>query len=189
MQIGSAKLNSAVRSSAIWVDAVWVVAFAVMLAVSAQIRFYPPGGLVPVTLQSAVVLLCGFWLRPRLAAAAVGLYLAAGFLLVGAAPSMTVFAAFALGKTLTLGYLVGFLAAAVVVSTFNGQMGRLTFGRAMAVALLGTGVIFACGLGWLTLQTGSLSAAVQQGLAPFAGWALIKAAATASLAAAAPIRR
>jgi biotin transport system substrate-specific component len=191
MQIGQmvAGRRTAAEARPWQANAPWVVGFAALLAISAQLRFYPPGSTVPVTMQTAVVLLCGFWLRPRLAAAAVGVYLAAGFALAWAAPGTSVFAAFALGKTTTLGYLLGFLASAVVVSAIVEQLQGLTFGRALAAGLLGTCVIFAFGLAWLTVLTGSAVIAVQQGLAPFAGWALAKTAAVAALASAVQIRR
>ncbi|MCB9866638.1 MAG: biotin transporter BioY [Phycisphaerales bacterium] len=167
----------------------WVVGFAVALVLSAQVRFYAPGSAVPVTLQTAVVLLAGFWLRPKLAAGAVALYLAAGFTLAGAAPGLAVFAAFAAGKAATLGYLIGFLPAAALVSALVGQFARLTFGRALAIGLVGMTVMFACGLAWLTVLTGSAVVAVQQGLAPFVVWALVKTGVVAALASAAPLRR
>lgn len=167
----------------------WVVAFAVLLAISAQIRFFPPGSAVPVTLQTAVVLLCGYCLRPRLAAAATALYLAVGFVAAAAAPGLALFAAVALGKTVTLGYLVGFFVAAVVVSVLCEQFTRLTFGRALAVGIVGTAIVFACGLIWLTLLTGSVTTAMQQGLAPFVGWGLVKTGCAAALASAVQVRK
>ena len=60
-------------------EGLWAMGFALLLALAAQVRFYPGGNPVPVTMQTAVVLLCGFWLRPRLAIGAVLLYLALGY--------------------------------------------------------------------------------------------------------------
>jgi biotin transport system substrate-specific component len=168
-------------SRALLLDAARVVLFAALLVLAGQVRFYPPGSLVPVTMQTAVVLLCGFWLRPRLAAAAVGLYLVAGFAVAAVAPGLAWFAAFALGKSTTLGYLFGFFAAAGLVSLITVQFSRLTLGRALAMGLLGMAVIFTCGVAWLTLLTGSLAAALTQGFAPFVPWALAKVGLVAGL--------
>lgn len=170
-------------------DATCVVVFAAALALSAQVRFYLPGSAVPVTMQTLVVLLCGYWLRPSLAAAAVGLYLAAGFFTAYAVPGLALFALFAAGNVITLGYLFGFLAAAWLVSAICARFSRLTFGRALAVGVLGTAVIFACGVTWLAMTGGSLVLAVQQGLAPFAAWAAVKTGLAAALASAIPLRR
>lgn len=166
----------------------WALGFAVALALSAQLRFYPPGSTVPVTMQTAVVLLAGFWLRPRVAAGAVALYLAAGFVAATAAPGLAIFAGTVAGKTTTLGYLVGFLAAAPLVSGLAGQFHRLTLGRALAIGLVGMAVIFALGLAWLAVLVGP-QAAVQQGLMPFVLWALIKTGVVGALASAVPLRR
>ncbi len=170
--------------TAVRVDALKVVALAALLALSAQVRFYPPGSAVPVTMQTMAALLCGFWLRPRLAATAVGLYLAAGLLIGQVATGVSLFAAFAAGASATLGYLFGFLPAAVVVSLLAGKVGRLTLGRAWAIGAVGTLVIFAAGWAWLTWLLGSAETALMAGVLPFAGWAGVKVLAAGALAAA-----
>jgi hypothetical protein len=126
-------------SRALLLDAARVVLFAALLVLAGQVRFYPPGSLVPVTMQTAVVLLCGFWLRPRLAAAAVGLYLVAGFAVAAVAPGLAWFAAFALGKSTTLGYLFGFFAAAGLVSFDHGPVQPVDIGPGAGDGFAGHG--------------------------------------------------
>jgi biotin transport system substrate-specific component len=100
-------------------------------------------------------------------------YLAFGFVL----PGEGVFAALRPGQTVaTLGYLVGFVPAAVLVSFAARSAGRLAVGHTLVLALLGTVVIFLCGVSWLAMVTGSLERGVALGLVPFAGWALVKVA-------------
>ena len=163
-------------------EGLWTLGFALLLALAAQVRFYPAGNPVPVTMQTAAVLLCGFWLRPRLAVAAVLVYLALGYgAALGTAP-LPFFAALKIGgSTATLGYLVGFVPAAGLVSLLSRSLGRMTLGRAAAVGLLGTLVIFLFGVTWLALLTGSLESAIQHGLLPFVIWALAKVGVVASL--------
>ena len=177
------------RHSALLVDGLKVFGFAALLALSAQVRFYPPGSAIPVTLQTAAALLCGFWLRPRLAVAAVALYLVAGFAMAQASASVSLFAAFAVGRTVTLGYLVGFLPAAGLVSLLTGSLHKLTLGRALAVATAGTIVLFLFGAGWQAMLLGSAEKAFMTGVVPFVGWAAVKIAVVAALVSACGMRR
>ena len=160
-----------------------VVGFAVLLALAARVRFYPPGHVVPVTLQTLVVLLCGFWLRPAGAMSAVVLYVIAG--LIGA----PVFAAFEAGKTVvTLGYLVGFVVAAGVVSFAVRSVRPRGLGGLLSVAFVGTGLIFLFGVTWIALLRRDLGVAIGVGLLPFWPWALVKMTVAAGLVWAAPLR-
>jgi biotin transport system substrate-specific component len=157
-------------SARLWMQAqaaVTVAVFVALLALAAQVRVHLPGTPVPVTLQTAVVLLCGFSLRPKAALAAVGLYLAIGFTMAAAGNGGLFFASFAIGRTGTLGYLIGFLLAAGLLSAVRCRMHTLTFGRTLALAMLGSLVIFLCGVMWQALAGGNLEVAVTQGLLPF----------------------
>jgi biotin transport system substrate-specific component len=162
-----------------------VVGFALLLIVAANLRFYVPGNPVPVTMQTAAVLLCGFFLRPRLAMSAVVLYLAAGHVAASVAPGTSFFAAFQAGKsTATLGYLVGFVPAAGLVSALSGRVRRVTFARALSIGVFGMAVVFLFGVAWMALLMGSLDTAIQLGLVPFMPWTGAKVAFVASLVAA-----
>ena len=181
MQVAVAHKNSiVVLGRPIGIDLIGPVAktlgFALLIALCAQVRIEQPGNPIPVTLQTVGVLLCGFALRPRLAVAAVTCYLVGGFV------GLPFFAAYRAGQfTQTLGYLVGFLAAAGLVSMAARSFVKLTLWRSVGVALLGTCVIFAAGVTWLAVLTGSVERALLFGFYPFVPWAAVKVAVAASL--------
>lgn len=138
-----------------------VISGIALLAISSKIQvpFWP----VPMTLQSLVVLLIGASYGARLAGTTLLSYLATG------AIGLPVFAkgaglAYMAGPT--GGYLIGFLAAAVVV----GWLADRGFGRTLlsAVAILAAGelVLFALGVSWLAIAIG-LQKAIAGGLMPF----------------------
>jgi biotin transport system substrate-specific component len=159
-------------------DAALVVGFAFLTAVAAQVRLPLPFTPVPVTGQTFAVLLCGAALGSARGALAQGLYLAlacAGLpVLAGARP------AFPLGPT--AGYLVGFIAAAYLVGRLveRGWDRRLrTAAPAMA---LGSAVIYAFGLAWLTLYLGvPLARALALGVWPFIPGDILKLALAAGI--------
>lgn len=150
----------------------------IALAVSSkvQVPFWP----VPMTLQTAVVLLIGASYGGRLAATTLLSYLAAG------AAGLPVFAggaglAYMAGPT--GGYLVGFLAAATVM----GLLSDRGFGRGpvqvIALMLLGEVLIFAPGVAWLAGFAG-VEKAVTAGLLPFLPAEALKTALATALMAA-----
>jgi biotin transport system substrate-specific component len=133
----------------------------VLLALSAklQVPFWP----VPMTLQTLVVLIIGAGYGARLAGVTLASYLAIG------AVGLPVFAggggvAYMLGPT--GGYLLGFLAAAMLL----GYLADRGIGRSFPSALLlfgiGEIVIFALGIGWLATLIG-IDRAIAAGLVPF----------------------
>lgn len=144
-----------------------IVAGSLLLTVSAkvQVPFWP----VPMTMQTFVVMVLGAALGWRLAGATVLAYLAQG------AVGLPVFAggaglAYLTGPT--GGYLVGFLAGAVVV----GWLAERGWDRRMSTSFLamlaGDAVIFVLGVGYLAALIG-LGPAIAAGLVPFlAGEAL-----------------
>jgi biotin transport system substrate-specific component len=147
-----------------------------LLTVSAKIQvpFWP----VPMTMQTFVVLVLGMAYGWRLAGATVLLYLAQG------AIGLPVFAggggiAYMAGPT--GGYLAGFLLAAVAVGWLAEHGWDRSVPRTLAAMLIGTGIIFACGLAWLSTLIG-LPQAISAGLVPFLlGEAVKVALATAIL--------
>ncbi len=152
-----------------------VTGFMILAALSAQVRLYLPGNPVPVTMQTAAVLLCGFCLRPGLAMAAMALYLAGGIVGDVLGVRLPFFAAVQVGMaTATAGYLVAFVPAAGLVSALARQRSSLTFGRAVATGAVGMSVIFLFGVTWLAWLTGSLDVAIQNGLLPFLPWTAAK---------------
>ncbi|MBF2735389.1 MAG: biotin transporter BioY [Betaproteobacteria bacterium AqS2] len=141
--------------------AVLLAAGCCLLTVSAkvQIPFYP----VPVTLQTFVLLVLGMAYGLRLATATATAYLAAG---AAGAPVFAGGAGWAYVSGPTGGYLAGFVLAMALM----GALGDRGWGRSLlgmlAPMLLGTLVIFACGVGWLASLIG-WEKAVAGGLYPF----------------------
>jgi biotin transport system substrate-specific component len=140
---------------------VLVVIGSLLLTISAKIQvpFWP----VPMTMQTFVVLVLGVAYGWRLAAATVLLYLAQGAL------GLPVFAAgggpaYMAGPT--GGYLVGFLLAAVAVGWLAERGWARSWTSTLAAMLIGTAIIFACGIAWLSTLIG-LPQAIDAGLKPF----------------------
>jgi biotin transport system substrate-specific component len=133
----------------------------ILLTISAKIQvpFWP----VPMTMQTLVVLVLGVAYGWRLAGATVLLYLAQGAL------SLPVFAgggglAYMSGPT--GGYLVGFLLAAVAVGWLAERGWARSVASTFAAMLIGTVIVFACGIAWLGTLIG-LPQAINAGLMPF----------------------
>ena len=157
------------KSSAV-VAGVGVGLFCVLTILGATVRVPLPGTPVPMTLQTAVVLFAGVALGARLGACSQLLYLAIGLAGVpvfadsGAGPQY-VFGA-------TGGYLLGFLIVPIVVGRLTARSNGLK--PTLAAAAVGTILIFALGVGWLAISTGSVWVALQQGLFPFWLGAVLK---------------
>lgn len=132
-----------------------------LLTISAKIQvpFWP----VPMTMQTFVVLVLGVAYGWRLAGATVLLYLAQGAL------GLPVFAgggglAYMAGPT--GGYLAGFLLAAVAVGWLAERGWARSAPSTLAAMLIGTAIIFGCGIAWLATLMG-LPQAISAGLVPF----------------------
>ncbi len=145
------------------------------LCVAAQVRIPVPGSEVPMTLQSLAVLLVGFLLTPKQAVSATGIYLLAG------AVGMPVFASSVGLFGATGGYLFGFVVAAWLISILTGRGPSSTW-KLLAVGVMGTGVIFVCGVAWRALGLSLLkdgfevgwAFALQTGFWPFAAKSIIQ---------------
>jgi len=114
---------------------------------------------VPLTFQSAAVILLGMIMGPRLAAATLIGYLTAGFI------GLPVFAPnSALGPS--MGYLIGFLPAAI----FSGWLAERGMAKnilqSFIASILGAAIIFSCGLPVLAQFVGWQNA-INFGLLPF----------------------
>jgi len=162
-------------SSNYLLKAALVVAGTVLLAVSAKIQvpFWP----VPMTMQTFAVLVVAMAFGWRLGSLTVATYLVEG------AVGLPVFAsgtgvAYMMGPT--GGYLLGFLLAAVVVGKMADWGWDRSVVRTLLAMTLGTGVIFFCGVSWLTTLIG-FEQALSAGLWPFIPGALAKIALAAAL--------
>jgi len=147
---------------------VLAIAGTALLTISAKIQvpFYP----VPMTMQTFAVLVIGMSYGWRLGGVTVLLYLAQG------AVGLPVFASgggFAYFAGPTGGYLIGFLAAAVVV----GWLGERGWDRrvitTLAAMVIGTAIIFVLGAAWLATLIG-FDKAIAAGVTPFLLGAVFK---------------
>jgi biotin transport system substrate-specific component len=150
--------------------------------VTARITIPLPFTPVPITLQVLAVILTGLILGSRQAAAGQLLYLAA--IAAGAPLSAAAIGGPAAFMTPTAGYLVAFVPAAFVAGRLSerrgpGQAGLITN---MLAGMVAVGVVYLCGAGWLAVLTGDLYTAVVQGVLPFIGLDLAKAAIAAPVA-------
>jgi biotin transport system substrate-specific component len=160
-------------------EALFLLAASMFLALTARISVPLPFTPVPVTGQTLGVLLTGALYGPRRGAAAVLLYLAEG--LAGA----PVFAGGRAGLPVLLGPTGGYLAGFVPAAAVAGWLGTprrpvwLRFGG----ILLATAVVYAVGVPWLAVVTGSpMPVAIANGLLPFLPGDTLKAAIAAGVA-------
>jgi len=149
-----------------------------LLAVSAKIQvpFYP----VPMTMQTLVVLVIGAAYGWRLGGATVALYLVEG------AWGLPVFAGPVAGIGYmagpTGGFLMGFLAAAMVTGLMAERGWDRSLGRVLAMMAGGHAVIFVFGLAWLApMFQFDFGRAWAAGVAPFYAATVLKTALAAAL--------
>jgi len=119
---------------------------------------------VPITLQTVGVMLIGLTFTRKVAIQSVMLYLALGL------AGVPVFTHFSGGfyKLMgpTGGYLVGFLMTVVCMTTLRKYWNNSNGFYIALNCLVGTLVIFCCGIGWLSYLIG-FEAAIKGGLIPF----------------------
>lgn len=126
-----------------------------------QVPFWP----VPMTMQTAVVVLIGMAYGWRLGAATVAAYLlegAIGLPVFTGTPERGIGLAYMVGPT--GGYLAGFVVAAAIAG-WVVQSGH-GLGRIAAAVTLGIAAIFVLGVTWLTVLIG-FDNAVAHGVVPF----------------------
>lgn len=134
-------------------------------ALSAQVAVPLPFTPVPLTLQTLTVLLLAAAYGPRLAAVSFASYLAVG---LAGAP------VFSLGRggpailvTPSAGYLLGMLAATVVVGWLARRHWDRRPGATVAAMVIGNVVIYGGGIAWWLLLGFGLDAAISGGVVPF----------------------
>ena len=135
-----------------------------LIAVSAQLAIHLPFSPVPITAQTAAVMLTGALLGKKRGMGAVGLYLVEG--LVGFPVFAGGRAGFAVLLGPTGGYLLGFAAAAYLVGALIERGWDRTLPSSGLALALGHAVIYACGLLWLAPLVGYRQA-LPLGLTPF----------------------
>lgn len=127
---------------------------ATLLFVAAQIQI--PIQPVPITLQTMGVMILGLLFEKKAAMQAVLLYIALG--IVG----LPMFAGFSTLLTVgaRAGYLVGFVLAIWAMTSARERLSLL------GLTLLGTVIIYVCGIAWLSVSLG-FEQAILVGLVPF----------------------
>lgn len=154
-------------------DVSLVTGFALLLAASAQLAIPLPFTPVPITGQTLVVLLGAIVLGATRATAGSLLFIAAG---VAGVPW------FAVTGGATIGYIVGFVAAAMVVGAIAQRGLARTPLQVAGAMVVGNAVIYAFGATGLALVVGlSPSAAITAGVLPFLIGDAIKLAAAVAL--------
>ncbi len=157
---------------------VYTSLFAALIAAGSYMAI--PAGPVPIVLQNMFVFIAGLTLGKR-----YGLYSVALFLFAGALG----FPVFSMGKGgighfagITGGYLVGYIPAVFVVGLFSEVFNRRMLFD-VAGMILGTIVIYAFGVGWMTVYFGKgFSVAPAVGAVPFLLGDALKIAAAAIIA-------
>lgn len=143
-----------------------IVGFSLLTALCAQIRIPLGFTPVPITGQTFAVLLSGAVLGSRMGAASQLLYVVMG------AAGLPFYAGgnggWEAATGATMGYLIGFIAAAYAVGYLAEQRQDRRFATSVGAFLTGNLVIYALGVPWLMYtQSWSLIDGVGKGLAPF----------------------
>ena len=160
---------------------VYASLFAALTAVGAYL--FVPIGPVPIVLQNMFVLLAGLLLGSRWGLASVAVYLLAGLC------GLPVFAGGTggIGRLMgpTGGFLMGYLPAVFLTGAVaERRPGRMR--RDVLAMILGSLVLYACGVPWLKFVTGMpFSKALAAGMLPFLAGDALKIAAAALIARAA----
>lgn len=146
-------------------DLTLIVLGSLFVAALAQVEIPLPFTPVPITGQTFGVLLVGAAMGSKRGAASLTLYLAEGAL------GLPFFAGGAHGLSVltgaTAGYLLGFIGAAYVIGRLAEKGLERSVSTSFIPFLVGTVLIYACGVTWLAVMLGSWSKAVTFGLIPF----------------------
>lgn len=153
---------------------------AALLCVSSYISIQLPFSTVPITAQTLVINLTALLLKPKKAGLTVGIWILLGCV------GLPVFSGgkggFGVLFGATGGYIIGYLAAAVLISLLRGKK-NLYWRNLLVVFVIGFTVIYACGIPWMKAVTGiSWQAALVSGFLPFIVGDIIKDIAAVSLA-------
>lgn len=127
---------------------------------------------VPINLQTVAVMLIGLTYTPRRALEALLIWLGL------AAAGLPVLTGFSGGLLYmggpTLGYLVGFVVSSFLMATLKQKYALASWKADMGLCIVGTLVLYTCGVSWLTYLFG-LSNALAFGVLPFIVPGIIKA--------------
>ncbi len=167
------------KSYSAYYDFVLIVAGTLLITLCARIAIVLPFSPVPVTGQTFAVLITGALLGARRGCLSVLLYIMQGVL------GLPVFSMGRAGFVILLGptggYLVGFIAAAYVVGLLAEKGWDRWVVTAVLAMVIGSIVMYAFGLLWLSNFAGSIKAALALGLYPFIPGDLFKIVLAAAL--------
>ena len=146
-------------------DLVLILLGALFVAALAQVEIPLPFTPVPITGQTFGVLLVGAALGSKRGALSLVSYLSMG--IVG----LPFFAGGAHGWNIVIGatggYLIGFVIAAYVIGLLAERGLERSLRTSILPFLVGTVIIYVCGVAWLMLVLGSVTKALTAGLLPF----------------------
>jgi biotin transport system substrate-specific component len=164
-------------------DVLLVAGGALLTGLAAQVAFRVPWTEVPYTFQTAAVLLVGTALGSWRGGWSMLLYVLAGAVgLPAFAEGRSGLEGATGGVTPTLGYLVGFVIAAVLVGWLAERRWDRSPLRAAGLMILGSVVIYAVGVSILARVLGlPLPTAIWEGAVVFVPWDLAKVALAAGL--------
>ena len=153
-------------STSEWIRSLYLIVLgSLLLAALAQIEIILPFTPVPITGQTFGVLLISAALGSKRGAAAMILYISEGAL------GLPFFAGGASGLGIltgaTAGYLVGFVGAAYAVGWMAERGLERSVRTSVIPFLVGTFIIYVCGVAWLSIVLGSFGRAVTLGVVPF----------------------
>jgi biotin transport system substrate-specific component len=138
---------------------------ALIVAALAQVEIPLPFTPVPITGQTFGVLLVGAVLGSKRGAISLASYLTMGIF------GLPFFAGGASGLNILIGptggYLIGFIIAAYVIGLLAERGLERNVRTYIIPFLVGTGIIYICGVAWLTVVLGSFTHAPTVGLLPF----------------------
>lgn len=164
-------------------DLTLIVLGSLLVAILAQVKIPLPFTPVPLTGQTFAVLLVAAALGSKRGAVSMALYIVLG------AFGLPVFAGGTAGMAYlsgaTLGYLIGFVLAAYVIGLLAERGLERSVRTSILPFLVGTAIIYVCGVTWLAIVLGSFNKALAAGFIPFVIGDIIKlVAATLALPAA-----
>lgn len=146
-------------------DVILILLGALFVAALAQIEIPLPFTPVPITGQTFGVLLVGAALGSKRGAASLISYLALGTI------GLPFFAGGAHGLNILIGatggYLIGFVVATYVIGLLAERGLERNVRTSLLPFLIGTVLIYVCGVAWLAIVLGSFSKAIAAGLLPF----------------------
>jgi biotin transport system substrate-specific component len=146
-------------------DVFLVVSGSLLIAALAQIEIPLPFTPIPITGQTFGVLLIGAALGSKRGVAALLLYFVEGAL------GLPFFAGGASGMGIltgaTAGYLVGFVISAYIVGLLAERGLERSVRTSIIPFLVGTIIIYICGVAWLAVVLGGVGKAITAGVLPF----------------------